>query len=237
MFPDSEIASAFKCGMTICDYRINHGIAPHFKYLLAEKLRKESGEFVLLFDEIMNSKTQNKQMNFHVCIWEGQEVRTHYYNSVFMEHATAENMDHAFQSVTSDLKLTHLLQLSMDGPNVNWNFFNIIQSRLQKENTKSILNTGSCGIHILHGAFKHGVEASGWNVDEFLKNIHWLLNDTPARRENYAKAVQNQNPVMPLRFCKTRWTENVSVVDSYDFTLKPSRRTKYLFQKQNRLTL
>ena len=66
---------------------------------------------------------------------------------------------------------------------------------------------------ILHGAFKHGVEASGWNVDEFLKSIHWLLKDTPARREDYAKAVQNQNPVMPLRFCKTHWTENVPVVD------------------------
>lgn len=73
-----------------------------------------------------------------------------------------------------------------------------------------MLNTGSCGLHIIHGAFMHGVEPSGWNVDEFLKSVHWCLKDTPARRDDYAKAVNNENPLMPLRFCKTHWTENVN---------------------------
>ena len=74
MFPDSAIASAFKCGEMKSAYLINHGIAPHFKSLLSEKLKSGSCEFVLLFDESMNSKMQNKQMDFHVLLWEGQEV-------------------------------------------------------------------------------------------------------------------------------------------------------------------
>jgi hypothetical protein len=110
-------------------------------------------------------------------------------------------MESVFEMATSDLHLTNLLQLSMDGPNVNWKFYDIIQNRLQIEKNKSMLNAGSCGLHIVHGAFKHGIDASGWNVDEFLKSIHWLLKDTPARREDYAKSVQNENPLMPLRFC------------------------------------
>ena len=75
-----------------------------------------------------------------------------------------------------------------------------------------MLNIGSCGLNVLHGAFKHGVDASGWNIDEFLRSVHWLLKDTPARREDYRASVHNE-PVMPLRFCKTRWTENVPVVE------------------------
>lgn len=212
MFPDSAIASSFKCGEVKSAYLINHGVAPYFKTLLSEKIKCEPREFVLLFDESMNSKTQNKQMDFHVRLWEGSEVRTYYYHSEFMGHATAEDMVSVFETGTSCLNLNDLLQMSMDGPNVNWKFYEIVQSRLLKETNKSMLNLGSCGLHILHGAFKYGVEASGWNIDEFLKSVHWLLKDTPARREDYRKSVENE-PVMPLRFCKTRWTENVPVVE------------------------
>ena len=213
MFPDSAIASSFKCGEVKSSYLINHGIAPHFKSLLSDKMNEKDCTFVLLFDESMNGKTQDKQMDFHLRIWEGQEVRTRYYHSEFMGHATAEDMDRVFETATSGLHMSNCLQFSMDGPNVNWKFYEIVQKRLQKEYTKSMLNTGSCGLHIVHGAFKHGVDASGWNVDEFLKSVHWLLKDTPARREDYAKAVQSESPLMPLRFCKTRWTENVPVVE------------------------
>ena len=89
MFPDSAIASSFKCGEMKSSYLINHGVAPHFKSLLSQEIKCEPQEFVLLFDESMNSRTQSKQMDFHVRIWEGAEVRTRYYHSEFMGHATA----------------------------------------------------------------------------------------------------------------------------------------------------
>lgn len=212
MFPDSAIAARFKCGETKSSYLINHGIAPYFKSLLLEKLRSESLEFVLLFDESLNSKTQSKQMDVHVRFWDGGEVRTRYYHSEFMGHATAINMVSVFDTATSDLHMQNMLQLSMDGPNVNWKFHDLIDSRLQKDYNKSLLNTGSCGLHIVHGAFKHGVEATGWNTDEFLNSVYWLLKDTPARREDYAGVVGGE-ALMPLRFCRTRWTENVPVVE------------------------
>jgi len=78
------------CGEMKSSYIINHGLAPHFKSLLSQKIKCEPREFVLLFDESMNLKTQNKQMDFHVRIWEGAEVRTRYYHSEFMGHATAD---------------------------------------------------------------------------------------------------------------------------------------------------
>ena len=203
MFPDSAIASSFKCGETKTSYLISHGIAPYLKSQLVEKLRSESAMFVLLFDESMNSKTQSKQMDVHLRFWIGDEVRTRYYHSEFMGHATADDMVSVFDSVMSPLQIQNMLQLSMDGPNVNWKFYDLINSKLQKDYSKSLLNTGSCGVHIVHGAFKQGVEATGWNTDEFLKSIYWLLKDTPARRDDYAKVVGIE-AVMPLCFCKTR---------------------------------
>ena len=107
-------------------------------------------------------------MDFHGhIIWEREEVRTRYYQSEFMGHATAEKMVSVFETATSDLHARNLLQLSMDGPNVNWKLYDLIQSRLQKDYHKSMVNTGSCGLHIVCGAFEHGIDASGWNVDEF----------------------------------------------------------------------
>jgi len=122
MFPDSEIVSAFKCGEMKSVYLINHGIAPHFKSLLAERLKSESCKFVLMFDESMNSKTQNKQMDFHVRFWEGQEVQTRYYHSEFMGHATAADMDNVFKMATSDLQLSNFYSCLWMGQTSTGNF-------------------------------------------------------------------------------------------------------------------
>ena len=59
MFPDSVIASNFKCGEVKSAYLINHRIAPYFKSLLINKLKNGSHDFVLLFDESMKSKILN----------------------------------------------------------------------------------------------------------------------------------------------------------------------------------
>jgi len=48
-----------------------------------------------------------------------------------------------------------------------------------------LLNVGSCGLHVVHGAFKDGSKASGWDLDRFMGSADWLFKDTPARREDY----------------------------------------------------
>ena len=63
-----------------------------------------------------------------------------------MGHAAAEKMVSLFETATSDLHFRYLLQLSMDGSNVNWQFYDLIQSRLQKDCHKSMLTAGSCGL-------------------------------------------------------------------------------------------
>ena len=117
MFPDSRIAAGFHCGDTKTAYLTKFGIAPHFKSLLAQKIEKADA-FVLLFDESMN-KNQTKQMDYHIRVWEHREVKTRYYGSDFLGHATADDMVASFEGCTAVLPLKNMLQLSMDGPNVN----------------------------------------------------------------------------------------------------------------------
>lgn len=72
MFPDSSIAKTFQCGETKSSYICKLGLAPHFKQLLSSKLRGE--DYVLLFDESLNVKTQSKQCDFHIHHWDGDRV-------------------------------------------------------------------------------------------------------------------------------------------------------------------
>lgn len=59
-----------------------------------------------------------------------------------------------------------MIQLSMDGPNVNKKLFKVIQSELK----------GSCGLHAVNGAFKAGAVDIKWNIIEFLRALYYLFN-------------------------------------------------------------
>ena len=63
----------------------------------------------------------------------------------------------------------------MDRSNVNGEFYDLVRRRLLQETNKLMLNTSSCRLRIVHSDFKHGVDASGWNIDKFLRSVPWLL--------------------------------------------------------------
>lgn len=119
------------------------------------------------------------------------QVESRYLTSAFMGHATAEDLQDAFHETCSDIGFSNLLQLSMDGPNVNWKFHRIITEEVERENHKTLLNIGSCGLHVIHNAFRNGHDASKWEVDSFLSTIYYLMDETPTRREDYTKVTGN----------------------------------------------
>lgn len=83
MFPDSQIARQFACGERKAAYCCVFSLAEHFKKLLQNSF---SGPFVALFDESLNTKMQEKQMDVHVRFWNDQtnHVATRYFNSEFL---------------------------------------------------------------------------------------------------------------------------------------------------------
>lgn len=210
MFPDSVIASNITCGETKSMYLSCYGIAPYYTQMLENKLR--NGPFVLLFDESLNRHMQKKQLDIHVRFWEDNNVNSRYYKSDFLGHACAVDLIKTFENkVEQSLCLTNILHLSMDGPNVNWSTFDKLQAKLDSEYTTKMVNVGSCGLHILHNAFKAGVNATNWEISHKLSSLYTLFDDVPARRADYELATKST--VFPLPFCSHRWVENVKVCE------------------------
>ena len=67
----------------------------------------------------------------------------------------------------------------MDGPSINMRFY-----------SELAIDVGSCGLHIIHGAFKTGVECIDWLIKNTLKESFQVLHDTPARRSDYISVTE-----------------------------------------------
>ena len=58
----------------------------------------------------------------------------------------------------------HLIQLSMDGPIVNWKLLELLQEHCIKNDllAPDLLSIISCRLHVLHGTFNNGQNSTGW---------------------------------------------------------------------------
>lgn len=213
MFPDSKIARSFSMGKTKASYVINHGLAPYFQEMLQNNM-KQCSDYVVCFDESLNKFVQRGQMDLCVRFWEVnlQKVSTRYWNSVFLGRATADHLLDGFIQGLS-LPLGNILQISMDGPNVNLSFMKKLESHLQVLNPegKSLLDIGICSLHTVNGALKTGISKTGWELFHFFRSLYSLFKDSPARRAKYSDITTSTS--FPFKFTAVRWLENGRCVD------------------------
>ena len=62
----------------------------------------------------------------------------------------------------------------MDGPNVNLKFYKdfLVERRTLEPDIPIQIDILSCGLHIIHGAFKTRFDETGWRVDNILREYH-----------------------------------------------------------------
>ena len=77
------------------------------------------------------------------------------------------------------------------------------------DNDASFINIGSCGLHIIHDAFKDACHSVDWDIAGLLKSMNKLFKDTPARRDDFMSITGST--VFPAKHCQTRWIEDVPV--------------------------
>ncbi len=100
----------------------------------------------------------------------------------------------------------------MDGPNFNWKFVEMLSRQLiDDEGHGTFLNLGSCGLHIIHGAFKHGSNSTPWELEKFFSSIFKLFQNTPARWQDFTEVTGSST--FALKFCKHGWLENVPIAE------------------------
>jgi hypothetical protein len=212
MFPDSEIAKKFTCGKTKLSYLITFGLAPYFSDELSDSL-KSASNFVVLFDESFNRITKDEQLDVQVRFWDEDKnlTVTRYLGSQFLGHCTAKDLLNRLKEATKHLDTSKILQVSMDGPNVNHKFYRdyVADRKVAEPDSPDLLDLGSCGLHVIHGAFKTGATVTGWKIDSLLRSLWYLFSDSPARRADYTASTGSE--IFPLQFCSTRWIEDVIV--------------------------
>ncbi|XP_075556329.1 uncharacterized protein LOC142588454 [Dermacentor variabilis] len=210
MFQSCEIAKKMQLGKDKVGYTICHGIAPFFRKKLLSAL-SEVPYIAVAFDDSLNKVAQKEQMDVLVryCDSADATVKTRYLTSCFLGHTCSEDLTLAFKKATEDIK-HKILQVSMDGPNVNLRFLRSLKEELACHDSRQILEIGSCGLHVVHGAFKTGHAATGWNLVVFLRSIYNLFKYVPARRADYIRITASTS--FPLKFCAVRWLENSMVI-------------------------
>ena len=60
--------------------------------------------------------------------------------------------------------LISLIQVGMDGPDVNIKLLKMIQAERSENEQHQLIDIGSCGPHTIHNAFKTGAESTGWGM-------------------------------------------------------------------------
>ena len=93
---------------------------------------------------------------------------TRYFYSSFFGHVTVNDLQSSFTSLVNDQILSKIVQVSMDGPNVNLKFLGLLIDQLEIQFEKSLLDMGSWSQHTLHGAFQNGHKNAKWNVNTAL---------------------------------------------------------------------
>ena len=133
-------------------------------------------------------------------------VETMYFDSAFLKCPNSENLHEKLLQSLSDLKLEKLLQISMDGPNVNWDVLKRHSQYREEKELAQLVIIGSCDLHVVNGAFRTGMMETDWDVHKVVHAVWKLSDESPARRDVYIKETGSE--VFPLHFCKTRWVEN-----------------------------
>ena len=60
--------------------------------------------------------------------------------------------------------------------------FRLLCESRESNGYPSLVNTGSCGLHVIHGSFQMSAKESGWNIEVLLKVLWNIFRDSPARR-------------------------------------------------------
>ncbi|KAJ8251913.1 hypothetical protein COCON_G00212250 [Conger conger] len=105
------------------------------------------------------------------------------------------------------LNLRSLVSISMDGPNVNWKFFELLQrEHAEQYGGAQLVVVGSCGLHTLHNAFKCGF--SMWQLEKVLRAMHFLFHNVPARREDFTALTKSLS--LLTRFVKRELLQDIT---------------------------
>ena len=95
---------------------------------------------------------------------------------MFLGHSTAADLIKNFNDGLTGIDSSKNMQISMDGPNVNIKFLEMIKKEREEAKLSKLIDIGSCDLHAVHGSFKKTCEKT-----EGTSNVYFRLTGSSGR--------------------------------------------------------
>jgi hypothetical protein len=209
MFP-GRIPDNFSLSSSKVSYLISDATGPHFHELLLRDVKESDLPYTIQYDETTNAQTQ-KQLDIAIRFWSAKRecVMVHHLQTFLMGHATGKQLSEKILEAIhgNNLRLELLLMLESDGPNVNKTVWNNINETVKSLGRKSLVDIGTCNLHICHNAFSKGLAAAFGTLPDLVIDLYQWFKLSAARQEDYRK-IQNELGLPKHKFLKhveCRW--------------------------------
>ena len=216
---------------------VTEALGPYFKDLIIKDIG--DSEFVVLYDETTNSCSK-KELKILVRYISNltKRVEIRHMATYFIVDGTAKTIkDHLFDAIDSfGLRKSKLVMLGSDGPHVNKKVFKICNEELKELGYGSLLDIGTCNLHVVNNVFLHALEAYGIVISDLIIDIYNFFDDWPTRRSDF-EDIQKRFKIERHCFIKhvpTRWTtiepaakrvlEQIGPLKEYIFKFIPNNK-------------
>ena len=185
MFP-GYMSDIFSMSRTKVSYLISDGLGPYFRQKLCHDISHSGCGYTIQYDETGNSQGR-KQCDVLVRYWseEKNEVSVRFLQTLFFGHAKGHDVGmkivDTLQEVGYQLPLSGLISLSSDGPNVNKTIWNTVNKVLVDEGLPGLMPFIPCNIHVVHNAFRAGLNSYGEASEELAIDLFYWLKSSPSR--------------------------------------------------------
>lgn len=130
--------------------------------------------FSFKFDETTTVQVK-KQYDAHIQYESKthQKILSSYCGSTFHGHCNANTLKDNFFEFKKKLSLNVkcMIQLMMDGPNVNKSFREKLLRALSEEYDTLLIDIGTCSLHHVHTAFEMGLKKMTFDFDGFANDL------------------------------------------------------------------
>ena len=84
-----------------------------------------------------------------------------------------------FKSFMTRLNDEKILQVSMDGPNLNKAFLSMLNEEHQTNESSTLIDIGTCCLHTINGSLQMGAKATDWNLKKLLSSMYQIFHESP----------------------------------------------------------
>ena len=78
-----------------------------------------------------------------------------------------------------------MLQVSIDGPNVNKAFLSMLKEERQTNESSTLINVGTCGLHSINASLQTSAKATDGKLKKLLSSMYHIFQESPSRASDY----------------------------------------------------